>query len=254
MKNTLLLFAFTLFTSLVAFGQIDKMKNILNDEMDSDNFTIRFINALNGEAIKDGTVNIDGIGEFSTDMEGKIKFPRTDEDGILLLSFIAEGFIPTDVKVEVIAGTIFYNRISISPEMAMENMRIILDWGRNPNDLDVHLTKDKKYHISYRNMKVADDGEARLDRDDTDSWGPETITISEIATDSRYEFWVQDFTNRLNDNSKKLSKSNAILKIYGNNELLYQLQVPENKRGNKWNVFTIENGVINLTNYITSEN
>ena len=43
------------------------MKDILDDEMDSDNFTIRFINALDGEAIKDGIVSIDGIGEFKTE-------------------------------------------------------------------------------------------------------------------------------------------------------------------------------------------
>lgn len=254
MKNAILFLLAAFFTATAAFGQVDKMKNILDDEMDSENFTIRFVNALDGEPIKGGIVKIEGIGDFETDMEGKLKFPRTEEDGILLLTFTKEGFITTDVKVEVVAATIFYNSISISPEMAMENMRIILDWGRHPDDLDVHLTKDKKYHISYRNMEVSDDGEARLDRDDTDSWGPETITIREIQTESHYEFWVQDFTNRLDDNSKKLSKSKAILKIYGNNSLLYQISVPEEGRGNKWHVFTIDNGEITLTNYVTSEN
>ncbi len=252
MKNAILLFISAIAISLSAMGQVDKMKDILNDEMDSDNFTVRFFNALDGEPIKDGTVNIQDLGIFTSDLEGKIKFPRMD-DQVLLMTFQAEGFIPTDIKTEIVAGTIFYNRISISPVMALENVRIILDWGRRPDDLDAHLTKDKEYHISYHNMKVSEDGEARLDRDDTDSWGPETITIRQTETANHYEFWVHDYTNRSDENSKKLSRSKAVVKIYANNELQHQIAVPEGDRGNKWHVFTIDNGDFHITNYVTAE-
>lgn len=241
-----------LFTGISLFAQIDKMKDILEDETDGDNFTLRFFNALDGLPIKGGTVTLDKIGNFTTDAEGKIKFLRLDEDQVLLVNFKAEGFIETDVKTEVVAGTIFYNRISISPEMSMENVRIILDWGRNPDDLDAHLEKKGSYHISYRDMQATDDGEARLDRDDRDSWGPETITIQEVETDADYEFWVHDFTNRSKENSKKLSKSKAVVKIYANNELQYSLSVPPGDRGNKWQVFTISDGEINVNSYLTS--
>jgi len=252
MKNSILLLFASVFVAISAFSQVDKMKDILDDEMDSENFTVRFYDALSGDPIKDGTVTIENIGEFKTDQEGKVKFPKMD-DQVLLMTFNADGYITTDVKTEIVAGTIFYNRISVSPEMALENVRIILDWGRNPDDLDAHLSKDKKYHISYRNMKASDDGEARLDRDCRDGWGPETITIRETATDSHYEFWVHDFTNQSKNNSKKLSKSKAVVKVYANNELQYQLSVPEDGRGNTWHVFTIDDGNINLTNYITSK-
>ncbi len=196
-----------IFCSTLTFSQIDKMKDVLDDEMDTNSFTLRFINALDGEPVMGAVVELDGIGLYETDMEGKIKFPKMEEDGDIGVHFKAEGYIPTDVNVEVVAGTIFNNRISVSPEMAIEYVRIILDWGRHPRDLDAHFTKDKQYHISYRNMKVSDDGIATLDRDDTDSFGPETITIKEIDTDSHYMFWVQDFTNRDDNNSKSLSKS-----------------------------------------------
>jgi hypothetical protein len=176
-----------------------------------------------------------------------------EEDGDIGVHFRAEGYIDTDINVEVVAGMIFNSRISVSPEMAMEYVRIILDWGRQPKDLDAHFTKDKKYHISYRNMNASDDGIATLDRDDTDSFGPETITIREIETDSHYIFWVQDFTNRGNDNSKSLSKSGATIKVYGNGGLMESVSVPRDERGNKWNVFEIVNGKINLLNYVSSE-
>ena len=251
MKKTLLLLSAAFFCIVSTFGQVDKMKDILDDEMDSDNFTIRFFDALDGQPIKGATVTIDEIGEFNTDAEGKIKFPRIDEDQVLLVNFRADGYITTDVQTEIVAGTIFHNRISISPEMSMENVRIILDWGRNPDDLDAHLEKKGSYHVSYRDMKTTDDGEARLDRDDRDSWGPETITIQEVETDADYVFWVHDFSNRDNENSRKMSRSNAVVKIYANNELQHVVKVPEKDRGNKWQVFTIEDGQINLTNYIT---
>jgi len=251
-KIILLSFAMSL-CSLFAFAQIDKMNDVLDDEMDTDNFTLRFINCLDGQAVVGAVVELDGIGLYETDIEGKVKFPRIEEDGDIGVHFKAEGYIPTDVNVEVVAGTIFNNRISVSPEMAMEYVRIILDWGRRPKDLDAHFTKDKQWHISYRNMKVSDDGVATLDRDDTDSFGPETITIKEIDTDSHYIFWVQDFTNHEDDNSKTLSKSGATIKVYGNGELMESVTVPSDARGNKWNVFEIIDGRIKLSNYISSK-
>jgi hypothetical protein len=252
MKKFLTLF-FAALLSVAAAAQIDKMKDVLDDEMDADNYTLRFYNALNGDPIKGATITIEEVGTFVTDAEGKIKFSRADEDALYLVNFSADSYITTDVSLEAVAGTIFNNRISVSPVMAMENMRIIVDWGRRPADLDAHLTKNKSYHISYHDMKVSDDGEARLDRDDTDSWGPETITIRQIETEGHYEFWVHDYTNRNDENSRKLSKSKATVKVYGNNQLLEIFSIPTDGRGNKWHVFTIDHGKIVPTNYITAE-
>jgi len=253
MKKLSLLCLLIFLSSLFAIGQIDKMKDVLDDEMDTENFTLYFLNALDGEPVMGAVVELDGIGVYETDPDGKIKFPRTEEDGDIGVHFKAEGFIDTDVNIEVVAETIFNNRISVSPEMALEYVRIILDWGRNPKDLDAHFTKNKEYHISYRNMKVSNDGIAKLDRDDTDSFGPETITIKEIKSDAHYIFWVQDYTNRNDDNSKSLSKSGATIKVYGNGELQESVSVPSGQRGNRWNVFEIIDGKIKLMNYISSK-
>jgi hypothetical protein len=253
MRKLILLTIAALLFLPAAIAQIDKMKDILDDEMDTENHTVRFYNALTGEAISGGTVIINQLGEFTTDMEGKIKFPRTVDDGILMLRFAADGYIDSDIKVEIIAGTVFYNRISISPEMAMEHLRIVLDWGRSPKDLDAHFIKQGAYHISYRNMKSTDDGVARLDRDDTNGFGPETITVKTVETDADYSFHVHDFSNRLNDNSKKLSKSGAVLKVYYNNSLMHQCTVPKDVVGNIWEVFMIKDGVISSTHCVKTE-
>ncbi|HXG01775.1 MAG TPA: carboxypeptidase regulatory-like domain-containing protein, partial [Bacteroidota bacterium] len=66
-------------------------------------------------------------------------------------------------------------------------MRIVLNWGRLPSDLDSHLTGDStttagrpRYHVFYANRVVRlanGDTIAYLDVDDVTSYGPETITI-----------------------------------------------------------------------------
>jgi hypothetical protein len=71
--------------------------------------------------------------------------------------------------------------------LAANEVRITLNWGENPRDLDSHLTgptsasngdasdTTNRFHVYYSNT-VAD--VAALDVDDTSSYGPETITIS----------------------------------------------------------------------------
>ncbi|MBK6681726.1 MAG: hypothetical protein IPG53_17880 [Ignavibacteriales bacterium] len=90
--------------------------------------------------------------------------------------------------MEVMAGTIIRNRYSISPKMPLGYLRVVLDWGDSPRDLDAHLVKTNGYHISYRNMMVSADGVAKLDRDDLDGQGPETITATSIDKNGEYLF------------------------------------------------------------------
>jgi len=233
------------FGGMIAYGQIDKMKDVLDDEMDTEHFTLRFFNALDGTPIQDATVEIDDVGKFKTDVEGKVRFPKM-KDGEIAVHFRADGYIPTDLPVEIVAGSIFNNRISVSPEMAIEYFRIVLDWKRYPRDLDAHFVKDGGYHISFRNMKASRNDVARLDRDDTDGFGPETITVKKINSGDHYVYYVRDYTNRNDDNSKALSRSGATVKIYGDGRLMDVVTVPQGKHGNKWTVFEIVNGKVNL--------
>lgn len=252
MKTRLALIFMLLATFLQTFAQVDKMLDVLDDETDMENYTLRFRNALDGSAVYGAKITIDNIGEFATDPEGKIKFPRTMVEGKITVHFSAEGYISASLVVEIIAGSIFSNRISVSPEMAMEWVRIILDWGNSPKDLDAHFEKKDQYHVSFRNMKTSQDGNCQLDRDDTKGYGPETITVKEIETSASYEYWVHDYTNLGNDNSKQLSKSGATVKIYGNGQLIGSYTVPPDARGNVWKVFEIREGQIVLINYISS--
>ena len=236
---------------LGSFAQIDKMRDNLDDadaEIEG-KLTLRFLNAVNGEAVAGAAVNVQDLQIFTTDLEGKVRF-ETINDGIYPFRFEKEGYISENNKFEVIAGTIFWNRFTVSPNIEMGSIRIVLDWDKKPKDLDAHFVKEGGYHISYQDMKVSEDGSARLDRDDKNGYGPETITIKDIDEKAEYTFYVKDYSNKNDKSSTALSKSKAMVKIYSEGELVNIWQLNEKQKGNAWVVFNIQNGKIVPTDLV----
>lgn len=215
-------------------------------EDEENKMTLRFIDAKTGEGVQNASVVIQDIGEFTTDMEGKSVFPLQTEDKIILCSFKCSGYISAVFKTEVVAGTLFYNRFSVSPVLKLGSIRIVLDWDSKPGDLDAHLVKNGagNYHVSYRNTKVAADGMAMLDRDDMDGLGPETITATEISNDSEYEYFVHDYSNQYSRESNQLSVSKAHILVYGNDKLMNEFIITPQQNGVTWKVFKIVNGQV----------
>jgi uncharacterized protein YfaP (DUF2135 family) len=128
--------------------------------------------------------------------------------------------------------------------MRGDYLRVVLDWGETPADLDLHLVKAGSYHVSYWDMHNADDGSVLLDRDDRSGFGPETITIMETDIRGLYRLYVADYTNDGNSASSALSRSGAVVRVYGRNGLVNSFAVPANRAGTRWDVFTIEGGRI----------
>jgi len=127
-----------------------------------------------------------------------------------------------------------------------QNTRIVLSWGASPSDLDSHLVKTDEngtryWHIYYNNESETG-VEANLDTDDTDSYGPETTTLSSMDSNGTYKYYVHDFTNRFSTDSNALSNSGAKVTVYmGNTQNVFY--VPS-YAGTVWKVFEIKNGVI----------
>lgn len=245
MKKTTFLLFLMLGLVVASFSQIDKMREKIDDaDAEEDGFlTLRFTNAENGNPVTDATINIQDFKTLTTDAEGKIRF-EIQPDGVYPFSFEKKGFISENNKFEVVASTIFWNRFTVSPIIEMGAIRIVLDWDKKPADLDAHFKKEGDYHISYRVKTTADDGNAKLDRDDRDGYGPETITVKNIDEKAEYTYYVKDYTNRNSKSSKALSKSSAMVKIYGEGQLLNIWQLNEKQKGNAWMVFTIVKGKI----------
>lgn len=236
------------------YAQDSDVRRRMNDaftEVTEGMLTLHFIDAMNGNPIQNGKVTIEGIGAGVTDFKGSIKFEPKDLNAIYKIFFEHPEYIPSAGEIEIMAGTLFLNRFSVSPLMDIKNLRIVLDWSDKPNDLDANLIKVGGYHISYRTKRVSDDGEAQLDRDDRDGNGPETITVLKTNYYDKYVFYVDDFSNRGNSKSKDLSKSRATVRVYGEGRLMKSVQISKKAgRGNRWDVFEIVNGQINVINQV----
>ena len=231
----LLVFSFSLWAS---------PDDVAYEEMEG-KIKLSFLDAVTGEPLGNAKVAIEEIGDYTTDSRGEVELELdffAVEDKMYDMTVSKAKYITSKMYLKIEGGSIYTNRFSISPVMELENLRIVLDWGKNPKDLDLHLVKDDEYHISYRNMKEYRD-KAKLDKDDTNGYGPETITIKKTENSANYRCFVDDFSNYGESKSKKLSKSKACVKVYVKNRLEKVFYVPESK-GYSWEVFEIVNGKI----------
>ena len=125
---------------------------------------------------------------------------------------------------------------ALSPVLKdLDSMRIVLNWGKNPLDLDSHLSY-KNQHIYWDNKQGL---AANLDVDDVDSYGPETVTIDKKLDGQYYVYSVHDFSDRTQPNTNNLSNSQAKVMVYAGESLIRSYYVPTAKTGNLWTVFRI---------------
>lgn len=142
---------------------------------------------------------------------------------------------------------------AISPVMeSLDGMRVVLSWGSTPSDLDAHLAYSGN-HI-YFSRKKGDNAE--LDVDDTDSYGPETITVNQRNNGTEYVYAVHDYSDRDNPNTTRLSNSQAKVFVYIGQSLVRTYYLPANsQQGNLWTVFKINgNGEMQDINTISRIN
>jgi hypothetical protein len=223
-------------------AQIQSM--IMELEMD-DLLALWFTDADTGQPIADALVAIEKKGGIKTNKDGLAIFPVV-EDGEHRFIIQKEGYVTYQGSFTVFVGTIFFNKYSIPKLLPVNNIKIVLDWDAAPRDLDAHLVKEGRYHISYRDVRKSDDDAAWLDRDDMDGFGPETITVTQLDTHATYRYFVFNYSNRQDKNSSSLSTSKAVVRVFVDNKFQAVYQVQPGRRGTTWNVFNIVNGKIQV--------
>ncbi|WP_201208798.1 tetratricopeptide repeat protein [Klebsiella michiganensis] len=137
---------------------------------------------------------------------------------------------------------------ALSPTMkGLDSMRVVLGWGSSPSDLDSHMVYPGN-HIFF-DHKLGDNG--NLDVDDTDSYGPETITLTRRENGKPYVYAVHDYSDKSDPDTKNLSNSEAKVFVYVGESLVRTYYVPKDQSGNLWTVFKVnENGAIEDVNNI----
>lgn len=193
---------------------------------------------------RNGAQSVSGITNTSGSISLGTSF-ADNKDALLIVK--KEGYSNLVVKCPC-AGMTY----AISPVMMnLDGMRVVLSWGEKPFDLDSHLIFPGG-HIYFDSKEGTD---ANLDVDDTDSYGPETVTISKKHFGESYIYAVQDYSNKGLPNSNYLSASKAKVFVYVGSSLVRSYSVPAGKRGNIWTVFKLNpNGEFEDINSVTSAN
>jgi hypothetical protein len=169
--------------------------------------------------------------------------------GLVTLRFSLSGWTFSDITVRIRAGqtvTVSEGIIGYAP-LGEDQYRIVLTWGELPVDLDSHLLLPSLEDVYFEN-ETASDGSARLDWDDTDGFGPETITITTIKSGT-YHYAVYNFDT---DGTMR-SISNAVVKVYDSDGIVGTVHITDasgeaSSTDDWWDVLTIDDGLIHITN------
>ena len=135
----------------------------------------------------------------------------------------------------------------VLPPTGSNDIRIVLTWGADPSDLDSHLTGPNganRFHVYYASRGSFTSAPfAGLDLDDLTSYGPETISITQMSP-GNYRYSVHDFTNRNSASSTALGNSGAVVRVYGAGGQYFAAAVPQGA-GNLWTVFEMSGTLAN---------
>lgn len=194
------------------------------------------------QKIADAQVVVQHNGESSlattSDASGKASFTSTNADTSDNIIIIKKTGYSTLVAKCPCDGMSY----ALSPVMkGLDSMRIVLSWGATPSDLDSHIAYPGN-HIFFDHKEGRD---GNLDVDDTDSYGPETITLTKRDGGQNYVYAVHDYTDQDQPESLQLSNSQAKVFVYVGESLVRTYYIPQGQKGNLWTVFRInENGEI----------
>jgi len=213
--------------------------------------TGRVVDALDGVVIEGALVDLGGNNSTNTNSQGLFSFELPEGDYNVSVSM--PGYLSAEIAgVQVISGeTNDLGNIALSPVLGSGEVRIVLTWGETPRDLDAILTgpipgSDDRFRVWWQNRgSLTSTPFAFLDRDVTNSFGPETTTISQ-QFDGVYRYSVHDFTNRFSETSAQLGASNARVRVYDDTGQVAEFQVPS-EPGTLWTVFELDGLSGNIT-------
>jgi hypothetical protein len=186
---------------------------------------LSFKDAVDCSPLDGAKVSIGGK-QLNTEADGSLRLPLDDFDTFddikIPFTVTKQGYIPFRGELEIMAGSVWNMRFLLSRGMPIDHVRFVLRWGNRPRDLDLHLTSPD-FHISYRNMKSVA-AKVDLDRDATNGFGPETITLKQVDPDKTYCLFVHRYS------SEGEITGQAKVDFYQNNELAETITLPKTSR------------------------
>ena len=209
----------------------------------------RVANAVNAGPIPGATVRaaISGAPVATAVTNATGDYSLTVGPGTYQVSVSASGFITDVASVTVASGQTATRDFALSPVLPAGQYRIVLTWGSSPVDLDAHLlvqSPNGNVEVFWSNPGSSSSFPfAALDVDDTDGFGPETITIYQQV--GQYAFSVQNFSGE-----SSIAASGALVRVFNGSALVGQF-APPNQPGLRWDVFTLNGSTLTPIQRIT---
>ena len=189
----------------------------------------------------------------TTDSSGD--FTVTAPEGTDTLHLTLSGYVFYDIIVDVVAHqtTAASNNIIAYHPLGAGQYRMVLTWGASPSDLDSHLILPSGPEEIMYTHKTANDGSANLDWDVTDSYGPETITITTLHTAGVYSYFAYNFSQSPNMGAN----SDAVVNVYDSTGLIKTLKITDAPGSSSssalyWDVLSINNGSFQYNNVMSA--
>jgi len=224
------------------WGFTGAQSNILNFEVGQGGSISGVVsNAQNAEPINGATISVklNGVtlATATSGMDGTYAIPELP-GGTYTVEATSPGFLKgskTGVVVVVLQDTTV--TLPLSPLLAAGEISLVLTWGESPGDLDSHLwlPLERQYHLYYsREGNLEECPFANLDVDDTDSFGPETVTIVG-RFEGTYHYAVHNYNE-----SPSLTVSEAQVQVFDSSGLIATFMVPTEGTGLWWHVLSID--------------
>lgn len=239
-----------------AWNTIELMSSGVIEE--EDKFTIKgnVVDASTGSALsgvsitfrKDGSEEGTAVSDASGNYAGNVTEP-----GLYEATAEKEGYTTLSQEVYVSQDQTGYMDFVLSQELAAGEARVVLEWGADPDDLDLYCSGEtdngegvfvyfsEKSALNNNGITIAD-----LDVDDTSSYGPETVTLYDL--NGTYHFFVNNFSAR-----KMISGSEAKLTVYlpGHSPRVLTLDDGAISEDDEiWDVFTLDHGEIRISDSV----
>lgn len=201
------------------------------------------VDATTGKPLSGAEVRLVGTPlRTMTEANGRFRLTGAPA-GTAGVEITAAGYSAEQLDHVIAAGVGPPLRVALSPGMAAGQIRIVLTWGQQPQDLDAHLEGplpgSHKFHVYFGQKGDLKSKEfVNLDVDARKGLGPETVTVLGVVPGT-YRYFVHDYTNRASKASSTLAQSGAMVKVYQKGQA-HTFRGDQRSVGNIWNVCTIE--------------
>jgi uncharacterized protein YfaP (DUF2135 family) len=149
-----------------------------------------------GALITSEGVNYIGSASVTADASGNFRV-AVKRNARVALTATAGGTVGSSAAFDI--GAVDVDASATCLTLTPAAVSIKLSWGERPNDLDSHLyapnAQGTPEEIYFGNEgSLAQAPFANLDVDDISGFGPEYITISRVARNATYRYWVFNFS------------------------------------------------------------